>query len=977
VAPTVVAVSVAVPGRARLRVSAVRGKPLLAARLADRISSDTGVRDVRANHLTGSVLVSFDPACVDARALIAAVRRHARGVDGDGNGHRTAAEGWHLLPTADVLERLASPGPTGLSSEEAERRLATVGANRLPMPEPKSPLAILSGHLTSLPVLLLGGAAALSLLSAAPIEAAVILAVVAANATVGYVTERRVERVLTSLQSTTPARALVRRDGAEVVLPAAAVVPGDVLVLEAGHDVPADARVIETLGLSVDESALTGESVPVAKVVSVPAGANGALADRVNMVHAGTVVADGSGLAVVTATGRHTELGRIRALVADTGSPPTPLERQLDRSGRRLVGVSLGACAAALGLGLLRGVPLLEMARSAISLAVAAVPEGLPAVATTTLALGTQRMLRRGTLVRRLAAVESLGAVTVICADKTGTLTENRMTVDSWCVGRREYGQGKELAVEATVDFALARALSVAILCNEAELGDDGAEGKGSSTEAALLVAGRDAGLDYRAERRRHPLLRIRRRNDGDNWMATVHAGPAGDVVMVKGAPEQVLARADRWLDDGVERPLTADTRAELRRINDRIAARGLRVLGLAFKTAAPAAAPEFDALVWVGLAALTDPVRPGVGAAIRACRGAGIRTILLTGDHARTAAAIYRELDLGNGAPHVFDASHVDEVSPDTLRTLVHEVDVFARVSPADKYRIVRALQAGGEVVAMTGDGINDAAALRAADIGVAMGARGTDVARDVADVVLLTDDFDGIAAAVAQGRTIHTNIGKSLRFLLATNFSEILVTLGALAVGIPRPMSAIQFLWINLLTDVAPALALAVEPAERDVMARAPRDPSAPMLSKTTLLGISRDAGVLAATTLGVHALALARYGAGPRATTLAFSTLTSAQLLHAFTYRSRAPRDAAGAGRSVLPGIVGATLAAQLAAMAVPPLRSLLGLTPLTLTDWALVTGASALPFVLKEIRGQGELDGTSTRQEPAPTRSPSPR
>jgi len=978
VSPTVVAVSVAVPGRARLRVSAVRGQPVLAARLADRISGDTGVREVRANHLTGSVLVSFDPARVDARAVMAAVRRHARGVNGHGNGHRTATEGWHLLPTGAVLERLASPGPAGLSSEEAERRLATVGANRLPMPEPKSPLAILSGHLTSLPVLLLGGAAALSLLSAAPIEAAVILAVVAANATVGYVTERRVERVLTSLQSTTTPRASVRRDGAETVLPAAAVVPGDVLVLKAGHDVPADARVIESLGLSVDESALTGESVPVAKVVSVPAGANGALADRVNMVHAGTVVADGSGLAVVTATGRHTELGRIRALVAGTGSPPTPLERQLDRTGRRLVGVSLGACAAALGLGLLRGVPLLEMARSAISLAVAAVPEGLPAVATTTLALGTQRMLRRGTLVRRLAAVESLGAVTVICADKTGTLTENRMTVDSWCVGRREYGQGKELAVEATVDFALARALGVAVLCNEAELAEDGTEGKGSSTEAALLIAARDAGLDYRAERRRHPLLRIRRRNDGDNWMATVHAGPAGDVVMVKGAPEQVLARAERWLDDGVERPLTDDTRAELRRIYDRIAARGLRVLGLAVKTAVPAeAASDFDALVWVGLAALTDPIRPGVGAAIRACRGAGIRTILLTGDHARTAAAIYRELDLGNGAPHVFDASHVDEVSPDTLRTLVHEVDVFARVSPADKYRIVRALQAGGEVVAMTGDGINDAAALRAADIGVAMGARGTDVARDVADVVLLTDDFDGIAAAVAQGRTIRSNIGKSLRFLLATNFSEILVTLGALAVGIPRPMSAIQFLWINLLTDVAPALALAVEPAERDVMGRPPRDPAAPMLSKATLLGISKDAGVLAATTLGVHALALARYGAGPRATTLAFSTLTSAQLLHALSYRSRAARDAAGAGRSVLPGVVGATLAAQLAAMALPPLRGLLGLTPLTLTDWALIIGASALPFVLKEIRGQGELDGTSTRQRPAPNRSPSPR
>jgi Ca2+-transporting ATPase len=681
------------------------------------------------------------------------------------------------------------------------------------------------------------------------------------------------------------------------------------------------------------------------------------------------VIAEGSGLAVITATGRHTEIGRIRALVADTGSPPTPLEQQLDRTGRRLVGLSLGACAAALGLGVLRGVPLLEMARSAISLAVAAVPEGLPAVATTTLALGTQRMLRRGTLVRRLAAVESLGGVTVICADKTGTLTENRMTVDSWCIGRREYGQGPELVEERANDVGLAQALHIAVLCNEAELSDAGLAGRGSSTESALLVAARDAGLDYREHRQRHPVLRRRQRIEGDTWMGTVHATADGDLSWSRRAGGAAHP-GRRCLDDGVERSLTAALRQELRAVNDRIAARGLRVLGLAYKTLGDPDAADYEGLVWVGLVALTDPIRPGVGDAIRACRAAGIRTILLTGDHARTAAAIFRELNLGGRAPVVFDASHVEELGPDTLDKLVRDVDVFARVSPADKYRIVRALQAGGEVVAMTGDGINDAAALRVADVGVAMGARGTDVARDVADVVLMTDDFDGIVTAIAQGRTIHTNISKALRFLLATNFSEILVTLAALAVGIPRPMSAIQFLWINLLSDVAPALALAMEPAEPDVMARRPRDPASPILSRPTMPGIAGDAGILAATTLGVHALALGRYGAGPRATTLAFSTLTSAQLLHAFTYRSRSRPDGNGSGRSVLAPVVAGTLGLQLAAMAVPPLRSLLGLTPLSVADWALVGGATMLPFALKELRRQGDTNGIATKAARTP-------
>jgi Ca2+-transporting ATPase len=962
--PTVVALSLAVPGRARLRVARLRGRRLLASMLEDRIAGDDGVRDVRANAVTGSVLVLFDPGRLDTRRLIAAVRRYARDAGNGHHGDRDIAARWHTLTAADVVERLSTSPQSGLSTEEATARLATLGANRLPMPQPKSGLAMIAGHLTSLPVLLLGGAALLSIASGALLDAGVILAVVVANATVGYVTERRVERILTSLQHATVPQTSVRRDGKETAIPATALVPGDVLVLKAGHDVVADARVIDVDGLGVDESALTGESAPIAKRASPVSTPNGGVPHRVNMVHAGSVVAEGSGLAVVTATGRHTELGRIRTLVAETTMPPTPLEHQLDRTSRRLVGLSLGACAAALGLGVLRGVPVLEMARSAVSLAVAAVPEGLPAVATTTLALGMQRMMQRGTLVRRLAAVESLGAVTVICADKTGTLTENRMTVDSWCIGGREYGQGAELAGERELDAALALAVSIAVLCNEAELREDGSGGKGSSTEAALLAAAGEAGVDHRDERRRYPLHGIRRRSDGDNWMATVHgAGRDGCLITMKGAPEQVIDRADRWLENGAERPLTATVRRELLGLNDRIAARGLRVLGLAFKESAATEAPAYEGLVWVGLVALTDPVRPGVGDAIRACEAAGIRTVLITGDHARTAGAIYRELGLRNGVPNVFDASHVDELSPEKLGTLVREVDIFARVSPADKYRIVRALQAAGEVVAMTGDGINDAAALRAADIGVAMGRRGTDVARDVADVVLTTDDFDGIVAAVEQGRTIHANIGKSLRFLLATNFSEILVTLGGLAVGVPRPMSAIQFLWINLVSDVAPALALAVEPAESDVMARPPRDPTAPMLPKAALVEIGRDAAVLAAATLGVHGLALARYGAGSRATTLAFSTLTTAQLLHALTYRSR-PRDGSTvAGSPLLLGVVGGTVGMQVAAMALPPLRRLLGLSPLALVDWAVVAGGAVLPLLVNQIRPRRETHGTS--------------
>jgi Ca2+-transporting ATPase len=965
----VTVLSSTVPGRVRFRVPALQGRHRLASTLAERMAADTGVREVRANAVAGTLLVRFDPTHLDPRRLGDMVRRHSRALGNGHNGHHPAETAWHTLSAADVTRRLATSSERGLSSAEADGRLDTVGGNRMPVPQPKTPLDIVAGHVSSLPVVLLGGAAALSLLSGAALEAAAILAVIVANGTIGYLTERRVERILSSLQDGRELRALVKRDGVELSLPARAVVPGDVLLLRSGHDVAADARVIEEDGLAVDESALTGESVPVVKRATAVFPSNGALAERANMVYAGTVVTEGSGTAVVTATGGKTELGKVRALVAETDTSATPLERQLDGTGRRLVGLSLGACAAALGLGLLRGVPTLEMLRSAVSLAVAAVPEGLPAVATTTLALGMDRMRRRGTLVRRLAAVESLGAITVMCVDKTGTLTENRMTVDSWWVGGREYGRDEAAAARVT-DPALARAMSVAVLCSEAELADAGAEDRGSSTERALLQAAREAGLDYRAERGRYPMRDVRRRRDGDHWMATTHAvGPDATLIVMKGAPEQVLTRVDAWIQAGRPQPLSPGDKREIAAVNDGLAARGLRLLALAFKPVSAMEEVTYEGLILAGLVALTDPIRPGVPEAIRACRRAGIRPVVITGDHARTAAAVYGELGRGNGEPRIFDASHLSELGADEMRALVREVDVFARVSPRDKHRIVRALQAGGDVVAMTGDGINDAAALRAADIGVAMGARGTDVARDVADVVLVGDDFDGIVTAIEQGRTIHANIGKSLRFLLATNVSEILVTLGGLALGIPRPMSAMQFLWINLLSDVAPALALAVEPAEADVMRQPPRDPAAPILPRASIIEIGRDASILAATALAAHGVGLARYGAGPRATSVAFSTLTIGQLLHALSYRSRR----GSAGGSVLPGTVAISIGAQVGAMILPPLRGVLGLTPLGMADWGLVLGGAALPLLVGEMARRGRVNDARGAGAPEPRRT----
>jgi Ca2+-transporting ATPase len=763
-----------------------------------------------------------------------------------------------------------------------------------------------------------------------------------------------VERILASLREVGIPMAFVRRDGVERLLPRADLVPGDVMLLRPGHAVPADGRLIAVGGLQTNESALTGEALPVTKSLEPVTERDAPIGDRTDMVYAGTTVAEGTGEAIVTATGAKTELGRIRALVAEAQAPRTPLERQLDDTGRQLALASLGLGGGLFAAGVLRGLPALGTFRTAASLAVAAVPEGLPTVATTTLALGMRRMFERRMLVRRLNAVESLGSTTVICVDKTGTVTENRMTVERWHVAGRDHPQA-----DATPppDPGLARALAIAVLCNEATVAVDAEGGlrtTGSATEAALVVAARAWGVDVDALRARQPRLAMSPRGDGRNWMGSMHAEADRRVVLVKGAPEEVLRSCTRWTRGGGDVGLDGPARRRILSANDRMAGEGMRVLGLASRAIEADAEASWDGLTWIGLVGLIDPIRGGVREAIAVCHQAGIRLVMITGDQGLTAVAVGRQLGLvRDGQVRVLEAGELARLAATALRGVVREADIFARVAPAQKYEIVRALQAGGEVVAMTGDGVNDGPALKTADIGVAMGQRGTEMARELADVVLMDDDFGSIVAAIQNGRAIRANFQKALRFLLATNLAEVLVTFGAALVGRAQPLSALHLLWINLVSDVVPALALGMEPAEAEVMRQPPPVAGAALLSRDDLATTALDATVMAAATLAAFGVAWRGSADAARASTVAFSTLSSGQLLYALACRSgdrpglSRPRD-----NPILMAGIGGMLGLQAATVLAPPLRALLATTPLGLADVALIGAGAALPLLVRE-------------------------
>jgi Ca2+-transporting ATPase len=842
---------------------------------------------------------------------------------------------WHALPPSEVLAALGGDAEAGLTDAEAGRRLAEVGPNRV-ADQPDMPLWRLAlAQFRSLVVLLLLLAAGVAWALGERAEAVAILAALLLNAAIGFGTEWHARRSLARLRALAVPQALVRRGARLLRLPAADLVPGDLVVLEAGAQVPADLRLVGTAALRVTEATLTGESEAVAKDETASLPGDTPLAERRTMAYLGTTVLAGNGAGVVTATGSATELGRIGQLVGQAGERTTPLERQVEGLGRRLIALAIGICGLVGLAGILHGQPLGLMLETAISLAVAAVPEGLPAVTAVALAAGLWRLARAGALVRRLPAVETLGSTTVICADKTGTMTENQMTVTHLDVGGRVItvtGGGRSPAgtfldgatpVDPRADPGLARLLTVAALVNDAsvEARADGLTLHGDPTETALLVLAIKAGLDPGAQAREWPRRRAIPFDPAVRLMATFHETPdGGRAVLVKGAPGVVAERST--LGDG--------ERAALLEANRALAGRGLRVLAIAWR---PDGWPDQDGLAGVdrltvlGLVGLQDPIRSGVKEAIARCRDAGIRTVMLTGDQRSTAEEIGRQLGL----------------EPEAIRS---------RVSPEGKLELIETLQASGEVVAMTGDGVNDAPALARADIGVAMGRHGTDVAREAADLVLTDDDFGTIVRAVQEGRVIYANLRKVIHFLFSCNLSEILTIFATILVGLPSPLLPLQILWINLVTDILPAVALIRDPAEPDVMRRPPRDPREPLVSWRFGRRMLGEGALLAAGVLSGYLWAVWEDGPGPRANTIAFVSLVLVHPFQALACRSEThawwrlpPNPLAWAALAVLAGV-------QWLAVSWPPLAALLHTAPLSGTDWLRLTAAVLWPVALLE-------------------------
>ena len=894
------------------------------------------------------------------------------------NPPRGPGGSWHTLTPEQAGQRLESDCARGLTEAEAAARLARLGPNVLAASRGRSSLSILLHQFKSLIVLLLIAATVVAFVMGESVEASAILVVILLNASIGFLIEWKAERTLSALRRHGVAMAHVLRDGVERQVVGAELVPGDVVTVAAGARVPADGRVIKGVRLQIDESALTGESRPVTKTTDAVADESASLGDRVGMAYLGTAVTDGRGRVLVTATGRHTEMGQIGTLVSEAVARETPLERKIARLGRWLVGIVMALCAIIVAAGWLRGNGFLQMLEVGISLAIAAVPEGLPAVATMTLALGMQRMARMGAIIRRLPAVETLGSTTVICTDKTGTLTRNEMTVRAFLVDGRRIevtGAGYAPAGELVVDGRpvdrpgsgdLGLALRIGALCNDAriERADGRATVLGDPTEAALIVAAEKAGLEHaslvRDHRRRHELPF----DSGKQRMVTVHDTPGGvAVAYVKGAPAAVLAASSHQVTGGGVSPLTPGDRQRFLDGNEELAGAGLRVLALAYREL-PGAYGDGDLereLTFVGLVGMEDPLRDEARAAIATCREAGIRTVMITGDQLATAGAIARQLGIDqddHGRPlQAVHGRDLNELDATQWQRVVSSAGVFARVSPKQKLQIVEALQDDAQIVAMTGDGVNDAPALKRADIGIAMGRRGTEVAKEAAAMIITDDDFASIVAAVEQGRIIYANILKFIHYLFSCNTAEILVIFVAIMVGWPLPLGPLQILWLNMITDVFPALALALEPSAPGVMKQPPRDPREPLVSGGLVWLIAWQGVMLAGFTLIAFVIGMRWHGTtgdGLRlATTMAFMTLALIQVVHAFN--ARAQRRSA-LSRLFTNGWLWAAvllcLLLQAAAAYAPVLQRVLHTAPPTAPDWGVIVACSLAPIPIVE-------------------------
>ncbi len=884
---------------------------------------------------------------------------------------------WHNKDIALVAEELGTSVKEGLKEEEASRRLASYGPNRLKGVRRETKLQKFLKQFTEFIILVLMGAALIAGLLGEWIDSLAILAIVLLNGVIGYIQEEKAERVLESLKKLAAPVAKVIRNGELLHIEAEKLVPGDLIVIEAGDMIPADARCVEAEFLRVDEAPLTGESHAVTKDPAtledhVP------LADRLNMLFSGTTAVYGRAKAVVVATGMHTEIGKIATMLEEVRPEPTPLQKRLAEFGRLLVYIAGGVCALIFLIGVMRGDSILEMFLVAISLAVAAIPEGLPAVVTIVLALGVQRMVKRHALIRKLPSVETLGSATIVASDKTGTLTQNQMTVkklylpDGRVMDIRGRGyepeggffvDGKE--IDPSREPSLRMLLEAALLCNTAVLKktEDGWKVIGDPTEGALVTMAQKAGIKkeelekgfvfsaeipFDAERKR--MTRVYRNRHVGLWYA-----------FTKGAVEVILNRCSHVCIDGKIQTLDEATKDEILGTNQNFAHQALRVLAIAVRTSdRPFDVHHADSvesgLTFLGLTGMIDPPREEVFLAVEKARRAGMMPIMITGDHKETAVAIAKEIGIFGQDDMALTGHELDAMSEEEFKRVLPRIKVYARVNPAHKLKIVRAWKSRGDIIAMTGDGVNDAPALKEADIGIAMGITGTDVTKSVADMVLVDDNFASIVAAVEEGRGIFDNIRKVVHFLLSCNIGEILVLLAASLMGLPLPLLPVQILWTNLVTDGLPALGLAMEKIDPAVMERKPRARDEGIVTTRLLLVMTLQGGFMAICTLAVYWIDLYLLGASvEEARTIAFATLVFSQKFHVFNCRSewQSVFELGPFTNRMLNLAVVLILISQVLITHIPQLQPIFKVTPLGLDKWLLVLVASVQPLLWMEM------------------------
>lgn len=876
---------------------------------------------------------------------------------------------FHEIGPLAVAENVQADLEKGLSPEEVKTRQKQFGPNEIQEGERPSLIILFFSQFKDFMIIVLLLATLISGLLGEYIDALAIISIVLLNGILGFFQEYRAERSLAALKELSAPTSFVKRDGKWQKIPSRELVPGDIIQFSSGDRIGADVRLVRVNSLEIEESALTGESVPVQKHVDPILEKDITLGDMQNIAFMGTLVTRGSGVGIVIGTGMNTAMGRIADLLQNQEALQTPLQRRLEQLGKILIAAAIALTILVVVIGIIQGHDVYTMFLAGVSLAVAAIPEGLPAIVTIALSLGVQRMIRKNALVRKLPAVETLGTASVICSDKTGTITQNKMTVthlwangETWTVSGQGYeprGQffyrGKER--QPLQDEHFQRLLLYGMLCNHAKIFQDekGYRLDGDPTEGALIVAGMKAGINEK-DLAKYEIIKEFSFDSARKMMSVIVKDPEGNrYVITKGAPDVLIAKSSTFLHNGRRQVLSLHDKQQLLAVVETLAGQALRTLAVAYKPVEAIPEDERSAeeqLTFIGLFGMIDPPRPEVKEAIQICQNAGIKTVMITGDHALTAEAIARELDLLNDDDLVITGSKLDSMTEEDLKDIVDRTAVFARVSPEHKLKIVRALQMNGHIVAMTGDGVNDAPAIKAADIGIAMGINGTDVAKEASSLILLDDHFATIKEAIHEGRNIYENIRKFIRYLLASNVGEILVMLFAMVLALPLPLVPIQILWVNLVTDGLPAMALGVDQPEGDVMNRKPRDPREGVFARGLGWKIISRGFLIGSTTLIAFIVAYNRNPADLEyAQTIAFTTLVLAQLIHVFDCRSEHSIFARNPFENKY--LVAAVLSSLLLMFPViyfEPLQTIFKTAPILPIDWLLIVAMASIPTFL---------------------------